>query len=49
LYEHPPGNKELLFRIEKAGYRPRLMSLRPDEDAKIQVQLAQQAPAPKKK
>ena len=46
LYEHPPGTKTLIFRIEKPGYRPRLMSIRPDEDAKLSVQLA---PAPKKK
>lgn len=40
LYSHPPGTETLMLRIEKPGYRPRLMSIRPDEDAKISVQLA---------
>jgi len=42
LYQHPPGTEQLLLRIDKPGYRPRLMSIRPDEDAKISVQLARQ-------
>lgn len=42
LYEHEPGNVQLLLRIEKPGYRPRLLSIRPEEDAKISVQLAKQ-------
>ena len=42
LYEHPPSSQQLLLRIERAGFRPRLMSIRPDEDAKISVQLAKQ-------
>lgn len=42
LYQTPPGVKELMLRIEKPGYRPRLLSIRPDEDAKISVQLAKQ-------
>lgn len=42
LFEHPPGTEQLMLRIDKPGYQPRLMSLRPDEDAKISVQLARQ-------
>lgn len=49
LYEQPPSNKELILRIEKPGYRPRLMSLRADEDAKLMVQLARQDKSDKKK
>ncbi len=39
LFEHPPGNEQLMLRIDRPGYQARLMSLRPDEDAKISVQL----------
>lgn len=36
----PVGTSEISMRLEKSGYRPRLMTLRPDEDTKISVQLA---------
>lgn len=36
----PSGSEEVSIRLEKAGYRPRLMSVRPDEDTKLSVQLA---------
>ena len=34
------GTSEISVRLEKNGYRPRLMTLRPEEDTKISVQLA---------
>jgi hypothetical protein len=39
----PVGNSEISVRLEKSGYRPRLMTLRPDEDTKISVQLAKKS------
>ncbi len=43
VIQAPTGTKELNVRLEKAGYRPRLMTLRPDEDTKISVQLAKKS------
>lgn len=40
LLERSPGSEELTLRIEKDGYRVRLLSVRPDEDTKLSVQLA---------
>jgi hypothetical protein len=40
IIKSPVGSGELSVRLEKAGYRPRLMTLRPEEDTKISVQLA---------
>lgn len=37
------GSDEIRVRLEKAGYRPRLMTLRPEEDTKISVQLAKKS------
>ena len=42
LYQHAPSTTPLMVRIEKPGFRPRLMSIRPDEDIKLSVQLARQ-------
>ncbi len=42
LYQHPPSTTSLMLRVEKPGFRPRLMSVRPDEDIKLSVQLARQ-------
>ena len=39
----PAGTSEINVRLEKSGYRPRLMTLRPDEDTKISVQLAKKS------
>jgi hypothetical protein len=40
LLERVPGTDEISVRIEKEGYRARLLSIRPDEDTKLSVQLA---------
>lgn len=40
ILQTPVGTSEISVRLEKSGYRPRLMTLRPDEDTKISVQLA---------
>jgi PEGA domain len=40
VLESPSGSEELRLRIEKSGYRPRLMTVRPDEETKLSVQLA---------
>jgi hypothetical protein len=40
LLEHAPGSEEISVRIEKDGYRARLLTIRPDEDSKVSVQLA---------
>ncbi len=40
IIKAPVGTGEITVRLEKAGYRPRLMTLRPEEDTKISVQLA---------
>ncbi len=40
IFKTPVGTSEISVRLEKSGYRPRLMTLRPDEDTKISVQLA---------
>ncbi len=37
------GSSEINVRLEKKGYRPRLMTLRPEEDTKISVQLAKKS------
>lgn len=37
------GSSEISVRLEKKGYRPRLMTLRPEEDTKISVQLAKKS------
>lgn len=42
IIQSPPGTAELTIRIEKPGYRPRLVSVRPEEDTKLSVQLAKQ-------
>jgi uncharacterized coiled-coil protein SlyX len=39
----PTGTKEINMRLEKSGYRPRLMTLRPEEDTKMSVQLAKKS------
>ncbi len=39
----PVGSSEISVRLEKSGYRPRLMTLRPEEDTKISVQLAKKS------
>lgn len=39
----PVGTSEISVRLEKSGYRPRLMTLRPEEDTKISVQLAKKS------
>jgi hypothetical protein len=39
----PVGSSEISMRLEKKGYRPRLMTLRPEEDTKISVQLAKKS------
>ena len=33
------GSEEIRIRVEKDGYRPRLMNLRPEEDTKLGIQL----------
>ena len=33
------GSEEIRLRVEKDGYRPRLMTLRPEEDTKLGIQL----------
>ena len=38
--EHEPTSEEVLVRLEKNGYRPRLVSIRPEEDARMSFQLA---------
>jgi len=43
VIQAPTGTRELNVRLEKSGYRPRLMTLRPDEDTKISVQLAKKS------
>jgi hypothetical protein len=40
LLERVPGSEEVSIRIEKDGYRTRLLSVRPEEDTKLSVQLA---------
>jgi len=40
MLKAPVGTHEINVRLEKSGYRPRLMTLRPEEDTKISVQLA---------
>lgn len=34
------GSEELSMRLEKPGFRPRIMTIRPEEDTKLSVQLA---------
>jgi hypothetical protein len=36
----PTGSDEVQVRLEKAGFRARLMNVRPEEDTKLSVQLA---------
>jgi hypothetical protein len=43
IIKTPVGSSEINVRLEKSGYRPRLMTLRPDEDTKISVQLARKS------
>lgn len=43
IIKSPVGTGEINVRLEKSGYRPRLMTLRPDEDTKISVQLAKKS------
>src|SRR4029079_8963387 len=43
IIKAPVGTGDINVRFEKSGYRPRLMTLRPDEDTKISVQLAKKS------
>lgn len=43
IIKTPVGSSEISVRLEKSGYRPRLMTLRPEEDTKISVQLAKKS------
>ena len=43
ILKTPVGTSEISVRLEKSGYRPRLMTLRPEEDTKISVQLAKKS------
>jgi hypothetical protein len=43
IIKTPVGSSEISVRLEKSGYRPRLMTLRPEEDTKISVQLARKS------
>jgi len=43
IIKTPVGTSEISVRLEKSGYRPRLMTLRPEEDTKISVQLAKKS------
>lgn len=43
IIKTPVGSSEINVRLEKSGYRPRLMTLRPEEDTKISVQLAKKS------
>jgi hypothetical protein len=43
IIKAPVGTGDINVRFEKAGYRPRLMTLRPEEDTKISVQLAKKS------
>lgn len=40
LLQREPDAEEIHLRLEKPGYRARLMTVRPEEDTKISVQLA---------
>jgi hypothetical protein len=40
LLEREPGSDEISLRLELDGYRARLLSVRPEEDTKLSVQLA---------
>lgn len=43
ILQTPVGTSEISVRLEKSGYRPRLMTVRPEEDTKISVQLAKKS------
>lgn len=40
IVKTPTGSEEVQVRLEKAGFRARLMNVRPEEDTKLSVQLA---------
>lgn len=40
IVKTPTGSEEVQVRLEKPGFRPRLMNVRPEEDTKLSVQLA---------
>ena len=40
LLERAPGGEEMNIRVEKEGFRARLLTVRPEEDTKMSVQLA---------
>jgi hypothetical protein len=40
IVKTPTGSEEVQVRLEKSGFRARLMNVRPEEDTKLSVQLA---------
>jgi hypothetical protein len=40
LLERAPGPDSIDIRVEKEGYRARILTVRPEEDTKLSVQLA---------
>lgn len=40
LLQRVPGPDTIDIRVEKEGYRPRILTVRPEEDTKLDVQLA---------
>lgn len=40
ILQRVPGSDTIDIRVEKEGYRPRILTVRPEEDTKLDVQLA---------